>query len=161
MRSASQSLQLIIDSCKAMKNNEAHESALSTNKPWVSAQSTKIKRDAPDHLPIEGDAPESFFSLTERTLHNVASVLLARRGRMESGSHVIKAPLGSQEHAARKRAVLNEVDVSPIEVAFLYDYTNERSVKEMRIRNGLDENSGRPLTDSQRPILSNPKRARR
>ena len=152
MLSASQSLRVIIDCMKKMKAQEAMESALSTNKPWVSATGGKRpKRDAPEHTPLEGDAPETFFSLSEQTLHHVAQVLLARTMRMEAGSHMIKAPIGSAEWEARRRAVLAEKNVAPLEVGFLFGYASDKSVRELRIRNGLNEHTGRMLQSSERP----------
>jgi hypothetical protein len=161
MLSASQALRSIIDDMKHLKAREAHESALSTNKPWISASQTKIKRDAPSQTGLEGDSPETFFSLSEQTLHAVAEVLKARRIRMDQGSHTLKAPLGSAEWEARRRGVLSETNVSPVEIAFLFGYASDKPVRELRIRHGRDEHTGAPLKDSQRPIISDRKRARR
>lgn len=146
---------------KAMAAHEVQESALSTNRPWIVASKAKIKRDAPEHIPSEGDAPETFASRARQRLSNVATIMLAEKARMDTGSKTIKPTPGSNELVARRKAVLSEVDVSPVEVAFLYGYASDKPVRELRIRHGRDEHTGRPLIDSQRPIISNRKRARR
>lgn len=161
MMSASESVQSIIDDYKAMVAHSAQESALSTNKPWVSATGGKRpKRDAPDHTPLDGETPETFASLSEQTLSGVATVIKARRVRMEQGSRTIRAPVGSVELAKRRKAALKEVNTTPIEVAFLFGYSSEKPVRELRIRHGLNEHTGAPLTDKERPVISDRRRAR-
>src|SRR5439155_1322119 len=155
MMSASESLDVIDRVVKTMKAAEGNEAALSTNRPWIVASRVKVKRGPSTHTPLEGDAPETYFSLTERTLNSIALMLMTRRRQMEGRA------TRNDELEVRRKAVLSEIDVPPMEVAFLFGYTSPNPVKELRIRHGKDPNTGRPLKDSQRPLLSTSRRARK
>jgi hypothetical protein len=154
MLSATESLLSIADDMQEMYDHQAQEAALSINKSVMSvSQQKRLKRDGPEPSFWRGDAPETYFSLSERTLHGVASVIKARRVRMEQGSHDIKAPEGSTELARRRKAALAETNTSPLEVAFLFGYTDPITVRALRKRNGLNEHTGAPLTETDRQIV--------
>ncbi len=141
---------------------ESKESSLSSNKGWVSAQSNKTgKRGPSSHVPSEGRHPETPRSLTQRTLDHMATVIQQRCMLAEDRIQGVPSRRTHAEFEARRKAVLAEVDVSAMEIGFLYGYTDPKSVRELRIRHGRDEHSGRVLQDSQRPIISTTKRVRK
>ncbi len=162
MKSANDSLNEIVNDYKKMQVLETKESSLSSNKGWVSAQSNKTgKRGPSSHIPSEGRHPESVRSLTQRTLDGVSKVIKQRRMMAEDKVQGVPTRRTHAEWEMRRKAALAEVDVSAVEVAFLYGYTDAKSVRELRIRHGRDEHSGRALQDSQRPIISTTKRVRK
>ncbi len=135
---------------------------LSTNKAWVTATSGKRgKRGPSSHIPTEGRSPESGKSLAARKLENVSTVIKQLRLMEEDRIQGVPSRRANPVSEARRKAVLKETDVDLIELCFLYGYTDPRSVKELRIRHGRDEHSGRVLQDGQRPLISTLKRVRK
>lgn len=159
MKSASESLQQIVDDMKALKRLEASESAVNSNKGFVGAEHGKrVKRDAPEHTPIDAPRIETAFTVAASMLHGVSRVIHARRADAERKLAGIPTAIALRD---RRKAALEQPDTSPIEVALLYGYTSDKSVRELRARNGLDEATGLRLRPEQRPIVSpNRKRVR-
>src|SRR2546423_107352 len=80
MRTAQEALQEIERDLKALAALECTESALSTNKGWVSAQADKTgKRGPSEHIPIEGRHPETTKSRVLRKLDAMATVIKQER----------------------------------------------------------------------------------
>lgn len=148
MRSAEESLKEIQRDLKALAALECTESALSTNKPYVGAQAGKTgKRGPSSHIPIDGRHPETVKSLVVKKLDAMATVIKRERMFAEGGEQ-------AKVWEAIRKAVLADRGSSPVELAYLYGYSSDKSVRELRIRHGQNENTGYKLTSSEQPIVS-------
>lgn len=139
---------------------------MSSNRGFIGAQHGKrVKRGPQEHIPIEGRHPESTALRCEEQLDAVATIFKQRRLFAEEQKIYDEAGAelnrGTAEWEARRKAALASVDSSPVEVAYLFGYSSDKAVRELRIRHGKDEHSGRTLTNSQRPIISTQQRRRK
>lgn len=165
MRSVQESFNIIRDEYLRQARFEVREGGISTNRPWITAQRGRVKRGPSAFLPTDGSQPETTAAISRRQLSHVADIMLARSRFMEDATHFEEqgrpVPKASPEYKARQVSVLKERDIPPIELAFLFGYTSDRGVRDLRARHGLDENSGRPLRDEQRPLATPIKKRQR
>lgn len=147
MRSATESLDAIMKSYRALVAIEAQESSISRNfNPGTGAHGERDQKPR--------GALGSAREMTDRTLDSLATVIqkrvLVAKAHQEYGSSVVLKP--NPEWEAKRKAALRETDASPVEVAFLFGYTSDRPVRELRIRNGRDQHTGRIPSRDQRPL---------
>lgn len=145
------SLQSIIDDFRIMQKLQVKEAAGGT--PKYDERGNPGRRGAKKLYDRSYGKPKDFGSTVadlERTVGAIAQLVRARRREMEHTDWVHESFGNIPEDLTdrlRHREALRAVGSSPVEVAFTYGYTSDKSVRELRKRNGLDPMDGTRIKD--------------